>query len=88
MNVPTYVDSNQVYQAAAVQLIPVSAGQQIMVWPSSAVVQQGKTPAQLTVVQGSQLLSMVDASSGSNAQAQKTSSSNAISSNANIITID
>ena len=88
VNVPAYVDSNQVYQAAAVQLVPVSAGQQIMVWPSSAVVQQGKAPAQLTVVQGSQLLSMVDASSGSSTQAQKTSSSNISVSSANIITID
>ena len=88
VNVPAYVDSNQVYQAAAVQLVPVSASQQIMVWPSSAVVQQGKAPAQLTVVQGSQLLSMVDTSSGSTTQVQKTSSSNTASSNANIITID
>ena len=85
VNVPTYVDNNQVYQAATVQLVPVSAGQQIMVWPP--VVQQGKAAPQLTVVQGSQLISMVETAS-TNAQGQKTNSSSTTGNNASIITID
>lgn len=84
VNVPTYVDNNQVYQAAAVQLVPVSAGQQIMVWPP---VVQGKTAPQLTVVQGSQLISMVETAS-TNAQGQKNNSSSTTGNNASIITID
>lgn len=85
VNVPTYVDNNQVYQAAAVQLVPVSAGQQIMVWPQ--VVQQAKATPQLTVVQGSQLISMVETAS-TNAQGQKSNSSGPTGTTASIITID
>ena len=84
-----YVDSGQVYQAATLQLVPVSAGtaQQIMVWPQAAVVQQQPQAKaggaqQLTVVQGSQLISMVDAS---NAQGGKGGGG---ASTASIITID
>ena len=90
LKVPTFVDSSQVYQAATVQLVPVS-GQQIMVWPQAAVVQQqqqqpaqqqgGKmaaAPQHVTVVQGSQLISMNAA-----AHAQKGSATSA-----SFITID
>ena len=61
-----YVDSGQVYQTATLQLVPVSAGQQIMVWPQAMMQQQQTAKSstqQLTVVQGSQLISMVDPSS-------------------------
>ena len=82
VNVPTYMDSNQVYQATTVQLVPVSAGQQIMVWPP--VVQPGKTAPQLTVVPGSQLFPVVDTATAST-QSQKSGSTGT---NASIITID
>ena len=92
VNVPTYVDSGQVYQAATVQLVPVTAGQQIMVWPP-AVVQPGKATGtqQLTVVQGSQLLSVVDTSSTATAAQggqKKSGGSVATATNSSIITID
>ena len=83
-----YMDSGQVYQATTLQLVPVSAAtaQQIMVWPQAAVVQQqqGKTGSaqQLTVVQGSQLISMA---ATTNAQGGKGGGS---ATNASIITID
>ena len=88
MNVPAYMEgSNQVYQAATVQLVPVSAGQQIVVWPSM-MQQGGKTaPPQLTVVQGSQLLSMVDTVS-KNTQGQSGAGSTGTGGTASIITID
>lgn len=92
VKVPTFVDSSQVYQATTVQLVPVSAGQQIMVWPQAMVQQQqqqGKvTPQQLTVVQGSQLISMVDASSTATNATQGQKGSATTATNASIITID
>ena len=79
--------SNQVYQAATVQLVPVSTGQQIVVWPSM-MQQGGKTvPQQLTVVQGSQLLSIVDTVS-KNTQGQSGAGRPGTGGTASIITID
>ena len=79
LKVPSaYVDGGQVYQT--LQLVPVSAAtaQQLMLWPQAAVVQQqpqvksgtgGTAAQQLTVVQGSQLISIAAATT--NAQGGK-----------------
>ena len=84
-----YMDSGQVYQATTLQLVPVSAatagGQQIMVWQQQQHQTNKPAAQQLTVVQGSQLISMVDPSAG--AQGAKGGGVATVT-NASIITID